>query len=330
MIRFLALNLCLLAVLVAVPGCRGGAESEALPEVPTNLSGTLTLFHSAGLSVPFRQISKLLLQQNPQLVIKAEPSGSRDAARKLTDLKRPCDVFASTDDQVTESLLMPFYAAFNLRFATDEMALAYSDTSRLCDEITPNIWYRLLLDDSVALGRADPYDDPVGFRTLLTLQLAEKYYNEPGLARKLKAKSEAFLRPWEADLFPLLSDSKIDYLFAYRSTCVLRGLNYLELPVEVNLGSLDLTPLYQSATVQVPGDEPGQQTTLIGAPLVCSVTLPRSSGNPHAAEAWIALLLSPQGREIMETSGFRVLTPARASKMDRVPLVLRSFCRPRD
>lgn len=46
-----------------------------------------------------------------------EAAGSRDCARKIRDLKRPCDVLASADYLVIEQLLVPDYADWNICFA---------------------------------------------------------------------------------------------------------------------------------------------------------------------------------------------------------------------
>ena len=85
----------------------------------------LVIFHAGSLSVPLREISELFQKEHPEIIIKAEASGSRDAARKICDLGRKCDVLASADYRVVEDLLMPNHADFNIRFALNEMVIAY-------------------------------------------------------------------------------------------------------------------------------------------------------------------------------------------------------------
>ena len=318
--------ICAGAGALALLGCRGTTPSA--PPVPAGqLSGTLTIFHAGSLAVPFREVSALFQQQHPGVVVQAEAAGSRDSARKISDLKRPCDVFGSADDQVTETLLMPEYADFNIRFATNEMAIGYTEKSRAAGEISAKNWPQVLSREEVLLGRADPERDPCGYRTLMTLQLAEKHYRLPGLAKQLEAKGgQRFLRPKETDLLALLESGEVDYIFIYRSVCVQHGLKYVPLPPEVNLGKPELAELYKTVSVRVTGKKPGEYLTMTGAPMVYSVTIPKDAPNRPAAEAWVALLLAPEGQEIMKKNGQPVFAPALTDQLDQLPALLQPLC----
>ena len=326
--------ICGLIGLLALGGCRstvpGGGAAPVPPATPapaTAVSGTLTVFHAGSLAVPFREVSALFKQQHPGVVVQAEASGSRDSARKISDLKRPCDVFGSADDQVTETLLMPEYADFNIRFATNEMAIGYTDKSRVAGKITAENWPQVLSRENVLLGRADPERDPCGYRTLMTLQLAEKHYKLAGLAKKLEAKGGGrFVRPKETDLLALLESGELDCIFIYRSVCLQHGLKYVELPPEVSLGKPELADLYKTVSVRVTGKQPGEFITMAGAPMVYSVTIPKEAPNRPAAEAWVALLLSPLGQQIMEKNGQPVFAPALTDQLDKLPASLQPLC----
>jgi len=135
----------------------------------------LTVFHAGSLSVPFREVSTLFEQRHPGVTVKAEAAGSRDCARKISDLGRSCDVFGSADYKVVENLLMPEHTDFNIRFATNEMAIVYTQKSNRANEISSANWCNMLLDDDVIFGRSDPNSDPCGYRTVMVFQLAEQY-----------------------------------------------------------------------------------------------------------------------------------------------------------
>jgi molybdate/tungstate transport system substrate-binding protein len=310
------------APVLAPPPLPAPASAPAAP-----LSGPLTIFEADSLAVPFKEVSTLFQQQHPAVVVQAEAAGSQDSARKISDLKRPCDVFASADPKVTEALLMPEYVDFDLRFATAEMVLAYTDNSRRAGEITAQNWPRILSRDEVILGRADPQRDPGGYRTLMTLQLAEKYYHLPGLARQLEAKGgQRFIRPAATDVLALLESGEVDYLFIYRSVCLQHGLKYLQLPPEINLSKPELADLYKTATVRVIGKKPGEYVTMTGAPLVYSVTIPTNAPHRAAAEAWVALLLGPAGQAVMQKNGQPVLAPALTDQFAKLPALLQPLC----
>ncbi len=292
------------------------------------MSTELTIFHAGSLSVPFREVSVLFEQRHPGIAVKAEAGGSRECARKISDLGRSCDVFGSADYKVVENLLMPEHADFNIRFATNEMAIVYTGKSNRADEISPSNWPEILLQDDVAFGRSDPNSDPCGYRTVMVFQLAEKHYDVPGLATGLAQKhGHKYIRPKETDLLALLEAGEIDYLFIYRSVGQQHRLKILRLPDEISLRSPELADLYGSATVAVTGKQPGELITRSGGPIVYSVTIPRTAPNRDLAEAYVALLLSPEGQAIMSKCGQEPIVPAQALQYDRVPARLQPLCK---
>ena len=188
-------------------------EKETPNDHRTAITGELLIIHAGSLAVPFREISSLFNEKYPDVTIKAQSAGSRDCARKISDLGQPCDVMGSADEAVVKTLLMPDHTKFNIRFATNEMVLAYTARSKMSQEINSSNWYQLILHEQVNLGRADPNRDPCGYRTVMLFQLAEKYYGVSGLAQKLEEKAnERFIRPKETDLLALLESGEIDYL----------------------------------------------------------------------------------------------------------------------
>jgi len=287
----------------------------------------LVIFHAGSLSVPFRKITELFQERYPEITVKAEASGSRDCARKVCDLKRQCDVLGSADYKVVSNLLMPEYVDFNIRFATNEMAIAYTDKSRLKERIDSSNWYEILLASGVTFGRADANRDPCGYRTLMVMQLAERYYEVVGLAEQLSQKDGAkYIRPKETDLLALLEAGEIDYLFIYRSVAEQHHLKTIILPDKVNLKCEQMRELYQNAVVEVTGKKPGEFITRSGEPMVYSVTIVKNAVNRKAAEAWVELLLSPEGQEIMATCGQGLISPAKADGFENLPENLRQYC----
>jgi molybdate/tungstate transport system substrate-binding protein len=165
----------------------------------------------------------------------------------------------------------------------------------------------------------------------MTFQLAENYYQIPGLAKKLARKNNLrYIRPKETDLLALLEADQIDYLFIYRSVAAQHGLKILLLPDEVNLKSPALSTLYSTASVRVTGKKPGEYITRIGEPMVYSVTIPKNAPNQKAAQEWIELLLSPRGQAIMKDNGQPCITPPIADGFGFLPENLKPLCRRND
>ena len=291
-----------------------------------DVSGDLVVFHAGSLSVPLKEISAAFNKEFPAVRVLLEAAGSRESARKISDLGRPCDVMASSDYAVIDSLLIPRYADWNMKFAGNEMAIVYGEGSRNAQEINAGNWHEILLRDDVAFGRADPNSDPCGYRAVLTAKLAEKHYGKPGLASKLLEKDQRYMRPKETDLLALLEVKAIDYAFLYRSVAEQHGLKWLALPNEVNLKDPRLADYYGTVSVDVTGDKPGAVMSVRGEPMVYGVTIPKSSPNPKAALAFVAFLLDKdKGMAIMEKNGQPSVMPAPSETYDKIPDVLRGY-----
>lgn len=319
---------CAMIGLLLAAGCgeRGTSGSPA-PTGGRGAAQELIVFHAGSLSVPFKAVSALFREKHPNVAIKPEAAGSRDTARKVSDLGRPCDVLGSADFDVVDALLMPKHAAFNIRFATNELGIAYTEQSRRGAEISGANWHEVVLAPEVSFGRADPNSDPCGYRTLMLFQLAEKHYKQAGLAAKLEAKhGKRFVRPKETDLLALLEAGEIDYLFIYRSVALQHALKFVRLPGEINLGSPQHAELYAAATVQVTGKKPGETVTLCGGPIVYSVTIPNNAPHRELAIAYVELLLSPEGRAAMERLGQQALAPALTREYAALPERLKPLC----
>ncbi len=298
-------------------GCRGEDNSE--PE-------QLVIFHAGSLSVPLKEVSAQFMKANPHITVLAEAAGSRDCARKISDLDRQCDVMASADYTVVANLLMPEHADFNIRLATNEMAIAYTEESKHADNITAENWTDILLGDDVVFGRADPNRDPCGYRSVMTVQLAAKKLNRPDLAAKMLGKENQQIRPKETDLLSLLEAGEIDYLFIYRSVAQQHKLKTLLLSDEVNLKDPARADLYKTATIEITGKKPGQMITKKGQAMVYSVTIPKNAPNRKAAEAYVAFLLSDKGKAIMEANGQPSPRPAITDGFENLPESLKPFC----
>jgi molybdate/tungstate transport system substrate-binding protein len=289
----------------------------------------LIVFHAGSLSVPIKELAAEFKKNHPEIEVLTESAGSRDCARKISELKRECDVMASADYKVISNLLIPEYANFDIRFATNQMAIAYNSHSKYQAEITTDNWPQILLREDVNFGRSDPNSDPCGYRTIMLFQLAERFFRVDGLAKKLKAKDgKKYIRPKETDLLALLEAGQLDYMFIYRSVAKQHGLKILELPDEINLRSVDKESLYATAKVKVTGKRPGQMIERRGTPIVYAVTIPKTSKNPALAIEFISLLLSEKGQKIMEENGQPPLRPAISLGHNKLPAQLKSQSTP--
>ena len=286
----------------------------------------LIIFHAGSLTVPFEKIIDGFKKENPNVEVIKEIAGSRACARKISELHKECDIMASADYKVIDNLLIPTYALWNIKFATNEMAIVYTEHSRKADEINRDNWYDVMLGDDISIGRSDPNVDPCGYRAVLTMKLAESYYNQPGLANKLIAKDNEYIRPKETDLIALLEAGELDYIFLYRSVAEQHGLKFLILPDEINLKRAELQDEYKKVSVEISGKNPGEKIVQHGDAMVYGFTIPKNSPNPELAQKFVQYFLDKnKGLKILEELGQPTIIPSYSETYKFIPDDLKQY-----
>jgi molybdate/tungstate transport system substrate-binding protein len=305
-----------LVILFLIYGC-GRSGKEVQKEI--------IIFHAGSLSVPFRELKSEYEKLNPDVDILLEAAGSLVCARKITELKKPCDIIASADYFVINELLIPDYTGWSVRFATNEIVIAYNDNSRYASEITSMNWMDVLQKNDVIYSRSDPDKDPCGYRTVFSLMLAEKYYKSKGLADRLQEKNKDFIRPKEVDLVALLETNAIDYMFQYKSVAMQHRFKYVELPDEINLSDPSRKENYGSVFTIVTGSKPGTIMKVTGDYINYSISVLDKAPNRDEAIDFLSFILGSHGKEIFTKNGQDPLVPLVSDQPDMVPSKLRKF-----
>jgi len=318
-----ALLIPLVIVLIAcLVSC---AAPSPVPSPEPELSGTLQIFHAGSLTIPFEQISTEFNKIYPDVKILAEGAGSATTIRKVTELGKECGVIGSADYLLIPELMFPQYADWYIIFASNQMCIAYTDSSQFADEINGSNWYEILARDGVTYGRSDPDQDPCGYRTLMVWQLAEEYYEEPGTYDSLYETADDLMRPKSVELIALLESGDLDYAFEYSSVAKQHNLNYVELPQEINLSDVEFEDFYAQAEVEIAGAEPGETIVMIGKPIVYGVTIPNNFPRQEVAIAWVDFLLSDKGMDIMAENYQTPIIPAKTNDASKLPESLRQY-----
>jgi molybdate/tungstate transport system substrate-binding protein len=341
--RMLWTSIVLLIVLALVAGCATATPAPTQApttapepaEAPTTAPESpaaekkLIIFHAGSLTLPVEELSKAFQVEHPDVIFETEASGSNDAARKISELEREADLMMSADYTVVDKLLIPDFADWNIRFARNTMVIAYTDQSQYADEINADNWYDILTRDGVIYGHSEPDADPCGYRTLLVWQLAEKHYGVPSLSAKLEEHCPPEnVRPKSVELIALLESGDMDYAWEYRSVAVQHGMNFVELPNEINLSMVEQADFYSQASVDIAGKEPGTTMTMVGSPIVYGVTIPRNAPNPALALEFVKFLLGPEGQAIMEQQGQPPIVPPVSADFDMLPDALKDVVAP--
>jgi molybdate/tungstate transport system substrate-binding protein len=205
-----------------------------------------------------------------------EAHGSVACRRLLDDGLRDPDAVALADPRLFSGL-----AESVTCFATNALVVAVGEA--VADEYDD--WRALLSDPDLALGRTDPERDPLGYRTVMALDLADGIDAEDVLARTSVFPETGLLRTLEA--------GGIDAAFAYRNMAVEHDLPSLELPASVDFSNPDLADEYAAASVEL------ADRTVTGSPIRYAAHARTDRG-----ERWVRELAGAS--EALTEAGFAV------------------------
>lgn len=295
-----------------------------LPNAMAAEKEKVIIYHAGSLSVPFAEMEQNFENRHPAVDIIRKDGGSTKMARLISDQNHMADIMASADYAVIDKSLIPAKASWNVRFATNQLVLCYTDQSRYASEINADNWYDILIRNEVAWGHSDPNLDPCGYRSLMVLQLAEKFYKKPGLYKRLIAnRPKENVKAKAVELVRLLESGKMDYGWEYLSVAAQNNLRYIQLEDQINLGNYKFDSFYKQATVKVTGKTKGTWITRTGKSITYGITLINQSPNPNGAVTFLQYLLDPAGGlEILKSMGQPPFVPARVptrNDYDKLP-----------
>jgi molybdate/tungstate transport system substrate-binding protein len=283
-------------------------------------SRTLLVDAAGTLQVPFNRIeSQILKEQYPDLSYDYTFEGSRLAANEITQLNKSFDVFASADYRIIPEQLVPAHASWYIIFASNAMAVVYTNHSRYANEINSGNWYQVITRPSVIVGVSNKDTDPSGSNAIFMLELAglTYYQNSSYLYDQLyvtkAAEKELLIVPTETTLDAQLEAGAIDYELTYTSEAISHNYQYINLGSKIDLSDLNQASWYGSVNTTVNGK------TLSGAPILYDITIPTNSPDPSMATAFVEALVSPQGQQITKESGFEPLNPLYVYNQNEVP-----------
>jgi molybdate/tungstate transport system substrate-binding protein len=294
-----------------------------------------------------------------------EGHGSIQVIRHVTEIGDLVDV-AVTADAALIPLLMyekevpetgePF-AEWYIEFATNRLTLGHRPSSRFAAEITADNWYEVVGRPGVTLGLADPRLDAAGYRALMVLALAQEQYGEPTLFYDLagarlkppvlteeedgrtvivvpellepRSGSGLLMRGASIQLTALLESGDLDYAFEYESVLRQHGLEMVPLPDSLNLGAEAYRDRYRQVQVRLDFRRFASVDPVFDGDVIrYAVTIPTNAPNPGEAVRFIAFLLGPEGRAIMEANYQDLLAQPEADHHDALPDDLQSYAVP--
>lgn len=225
--------------------------------------------------------------------MRVEAHGSAAAARMVADGVAKPDIVALADPFLfTEVINHPWHVAF----ATNALALVYNPNTpggRKVARAGADRWWSTLQDEEVTLGRTDPDHDPLGYRTLFCLKLANEYYAEASsLPETILERQQIYP---ETQLLAQFETGSIDTAFAYRNMAVERNYPAIDLPAAIDLSDPAFAAEYDSVSYDLPGGE-----TVVGAPITYAGAVMPDSPRPAVKEVFQTLVRG----DFLAESGF--------------------------
>jgi len=215
------------------------------------------------------------------------------------------DVFVSITPGPIEVLQKAGMLKTAYPVASTQMVIAYSPNSPFAKDFAAGKpWYRVLQMPGVTFGRTDPKTDPQGQNIIFTMQLAERYYHQPGLVQKILGPIENPQQIFtEMSLLARLKSGELAASSGYLSAVKSLHLPYVKLPVEINLSD----PAYKTSWYDKAGfklDIDGKEKTVTPQPLVFYAAVPKDAPNPKLGRKFIKFLQSPEGQKMFHDDGY--------------------------
>ncbi|MDR3539397.1 MAG: extracellular solute-binding protein [Desulfosporosinus sp.] len=265
---------------------------------------TLRIIHAGALERVMEKCLEHFSKQNSGLRFEITGVGSREGAKRLLS-GEDYDIIALADQALFAEMLVPDLVENYFVFAADQIVISYDRSSKGSKEITQDNWVDVLLKPQVSFARSDHHLDPCGYRTLMVWQLAEKFYDKPGLFTTMESICIPYSTyPKSLDLASALFKGKVDYAFLYSSQAKQLGLPYISLPEKINLSNPAYANFYDQAAVSVESMIPGTNVIIHGKPIEFAIGIASSTKHPELAKSFIDLLTGTEGNFILEECGF--------------------------
>jgi molybdate/tungstate transport system substrate-binding protein len=192
-----------------------------------------------------------------------EARGSAACARMVREGIRDPDVLALADPVLFAGVADRYTA-----FATNALVVAYNPEGAGTAVRDAERAYDPLLDDDIRLGRTDPETDPLGYRTLFSLGLAEDHWGRPytdALEGSQVLQETALLSAFET--------GALDAAVTYRNMAVDHEVPFRELPPELDLSAPRFAEAYADQSYETPAGQ-----TVTGAPISYGATARSKEG----------------------------------------------------
>ncbi len=290
-----------------------------------NSGGKVFVMYAGSLLKIFEKDFGPAFQNDKNYKYVGEGKGSVQIANMILEGFRNPDIFISAGAIPIDKLIdnNPSFAQWLMKFASAEMVIEYSSNSRFYHDLekarTGEIpWYKVVSEKGFKFGRTDPELDPKGYNTIFTAKLSNIYYNNSDIKQSILGEDGNLKQIFpEETLNTVLESGQVDAIAAYKHEAISRGLPYIQLPPQINLGDPKFSSFYNKTLYTFPNFD---HKIVRGDPVYFAVTIPTTSKNINGSISFVNFLLSNNGRHILENQGLDYLKkPIIEGKIKEVP-----------
>jgi molybdate/tungstate transport system substrate-binding protein len=332
-----------LAALIAGAWLSGCSKPAAQQE-----SKTLVIFHHGSPTPAIEAAEKVFEQKYPGTKVLREKDDALANMRKVTDLGKLADLVYTDDYSIIPPVMFPKYADEWIRYAHDEMTIAYAANSKYASEINADNWYKILQRPDVKWGIADPNAGPDGYFSLGQIMLSNIYYKDNSIFKNLIADNTAIratesggrytvdcpenldpksarviIRPDPETLYPMILAGDIDYAFGYMGSVIgegPEGIKTVKLPPQVNLSDMSMvSSLYNRVTINLFSDKPERRIGVTLGAKANGLTIPLNAPNKQGAADFLQIFLGPVGQAALQGVHITPLNPAETNDLSKLP-----------
>lgn len=261
----------------ALAGCTGASGQAAV-----------TVLSAGSLSVLFNETVGPAFEQGTDDRYRGEFHGSNAVMRMVLDGQKHPDVVVSADAQLLREKLQTGadpVTDWDVVFASNEVGITYAPETEIGERLNAGEpWYEVLREADAEIARSDPDLDPLGYRTVMLFELAESYYDEPGLREDLAANLR--IDPSESHMLAAVETGKRAAAVTYKNMAIDHELEFISIPDELNFSNPTHGDRYASVTYTT-----DEGHTIAGTPVLYTATVPNGADNPTAGKRFLRFLL---------------------------------------
>jgi molybdate/tungstate transport system substrate-binding protein len=280
--------------------------------VSAHAEDTLRVTYAGSMGVVMDKALGPAFAKSNNLTYQGQGQGAYAMARLLASKKIVADVFVSITPGPMDVLKKAGLIESAIPVASTSMVIAYNPKGKFADAFKASAdaqpkqaWWKVLQTPGLKFGRTDPVSDPQGQNIIFTMQLAERYYKQPGLAHTVLGDTMNPDQVYaEGGLLTRLEAGQVDASSGYESAVISAKLPYITLPDEINLSNPAFAKDWYGTAGFSIKDADGKDKELHPETLVFYAAVLNNAPNAAGAKGFIDYMKSAAGQTLFGQNGY--------------------------